>query len=308
MTTATHVIVGAGAIGSGTARLLAARGEQVRIVTRSGSGPELAGIERVAADATDADRLTELADGAVALYNCANPKYHQWLTDWPPLAKSLLATSERTGAVLATVSNLYLYGPVSGPMTEDTPLSATSPKLRIRADMWTEALTLHEEGRIRATEVRGSDYVGPRAQSHLGDRVVPRILGGRSVQVLGDRDQPHTWTYVDDVCALLAIVAVDERAWGRPWHVPSNEPRTQRQAIGDIARVAGVEPVKVRTVPPIVLRAMGLFSPLVRELPAVAYQLERPFVLDSSRAQATFGLAPTAWDTVLADTIASYRT
>jgi nucleoside-diphosphate-sugar epimerase len=307
MTTPTHVIVGAGAIGSGTARLLAVRGERVRVVTRSGSGPDLPGVERVTADATDADRLTEIVGGAVALYNCANPQYHRWLTDWPPLAASLLTAAERTGAVLATVSNLYPYGPVSAPMTEDTPLAATTPKLRIRGDMWTEALARHDAGRIRATEVRGSDYIGPRAQGHLGDRVVPRLLAGRSVRVLGDRDQPHTWTYVGDVCTLLATIAGDERAWGKPWHVPSNEPRSERQAIGDLARAAGVAPVRVGSIPPVLVRAMGLFSPLMRELPAVAYQLERPFVLDSSRAQATFGLAPTPWDAVLEDTIASFR-
>ena len=61
---AMHVIVGAGAVGSATALLLAARGEQVRIVTRHGSGPEQPGIERIAADATDAERLTE--EGAPA--------------------------------------------------------------------------------------------------------------------------------------------------------------------------------------------------------------------------------------------------
>ena len=76
-----HVIVGAGPVGSSVARLLAERGEQVRIITRSGSGPESPAIERVSADATQADRLSELAAGAVALYNCANPQYHRGLSD-----------------------------------------------------------------------------------------------------------------------------------------------------------------------------------------------------------------------------------
>src|SRR5215216_5167558 len=126
-----HVIVGAGPVGSATAALLASRGETVRLVTRSGGGPNHPAIERVAADATDADRLTELSTGAAALYNCANPQYHRWLTDWPPLASALLTAAERSGAVLATASNLYGYGPVSTPITADTPLRATHPKLRL---------------------------------------------------------------------------------------------------------------------------------------------------------------------------------
>ena len=104
-----HVIVGAGPVGAATARLLAERGEQVRIISRRGTGPEHPTVERVAADATDADRLSSLAVGAVALYNCANPLYHRWLTDWPPLASALLAAaapgrrlSTDTGAALSS--------------------------------------------------------------------------------------------------------------------------------------------------------------------------------------------------------------
>jgi len=120
-----HVIVGAGAVGTATAKLLADRGERVRIITRSGSGPQHPAIERISADATDTDRLADLAAGATAQYNCANPQYHRWLTDWPPLATALLTAAERTGAVLATVSNLYGYGPVAGPITPETPLAAS---------------------------------------------------------------------------------------------------------------------------------------------------------------------------------------
>ena len=147
---ALHVIVGAGPVGTATATLLADQGERVRVVTRSGSGPAHPAIELVAADATDADRLSSLAEGAAALYNCANPQYHRWLTDWPPLASALLTAAERSGAVLAAVNNLYGYGEVDWPITDATPLAAAHPKLRVRADMWREALAAHRAGRRRA--------------------------------------------------------------------------------------------------------------------------------------------------------------
>src|SRR2546423_4219740 len=145
---ALHVIVGAGPVGTATANLLAGNGEQVRIISRSGSGPEHPAVERVAADAGDAEQLSKLTAGAVALYNCANPQYTRWLTDWPPIASALLAAAESSGAVLTTANNLYGYGPVDGPITESTQLAATHPKLRLRADMWREALARHEAGRI----------------------------------------------------------------------------------------------------------------------------------------------------------------
>jgi len=302
-----HVIVGAGPIGTATALLLAGRGEEVVMVTRSGSGPSHPAITRTAADASSSADMADLAAGSVAVYNCANPQYHRWLTDWPPIARSLLSAAERSNAVLVTVSNLYGYGPVSGPMNEDLPLAAKGPKGTTRAQMWLDALAAHEAGRVRATEVRGSDYVGPGAQSHLGQRVIPRLLAGKDVTVMRSADTPHTWTATDDVARLLVTVAQDERAWGRPWHVPSNPPRTQREAVGDLCRVAGVPPVKVKEYPGLLIRGMGLFNPMMRELPEVAYQLEGPFVLDSTAAQQTFGLEPTPWDTVLGGIIASFR-
>jgi nucleoside-diphosphate-sugar epimerase len=302
-----HVIVGAGPIGSGTARLLAERGDQVTLVSRSGSGPDVPGILRVRADATDAAALTDLAAGAGALYNCASPPYHRWANDWPPLAHALLAAAQRSGAVLATVSNLYGYGRVDGPITERTPLNPHGSKGRVRAQMWLDALSAHQAGRVRVTEIRACDYIGPYAQSPLGARVMPRVLAGKGVQVLGSADSLHTWTYVDDVARLLATVGTDERAWGRPWHVPSNPPRTQREAVGDLARAAGVSPVKVAEVPSVLRRAMGLFNPVIREVPEVAYQLQQPFVMDSSAAQDTVGSQPTPWHEVLTATVSYYQ-
>jgi nucleoside-diphosphate-sugar epimerase len=173
--------------------------------------------------------------------------------------------------------------------------------------MWQDAVAAHRSGRLRATEVRGSDYLGGGAQSQIGDRVVPRLLSGRTVQVLGGADQPHTWTFVGDVARLLVTVATDERAWGRAWHVPSEPPRTQRQVIADLCRVAGVPQVRVDVLHRPLLRAVGLVSPVVREVREVLYQFEQPFVLDSTAAQRTFALAPTPWDESLAAVVAQYR-
>jgi uncharacterized protein YbjT (DUF2867 family) len=139
-----HVIVGSGPVGAATAEHLLARGHEVRMITRSGTGPSSGGpgaggvglsVERIAADATDAERLASLAAGAEALYNCASPPYHQWPQLWPALATALLSAAERSGAVLVTMSNLYGYGEVDGPISEEVPMAATATKLRIRADM-----------------------------------------------------------------------------------------------------------------------------------------------------------------------------
>jgi nucleoside-diphosphate-sugar epimerase len=292
-----HVIVGAGPIGAGAAKLLAEQGDRVRLITRRGSGPQHPLIERIAADATQADRLSELATGAVALYNCANPLYHRWLTDWPPLAAALLAAAERTGAVLAVTSNLYGYGPVDGPIGDATPLAATHPKLRLRADMWREALARHEAGRIRVTEIRSSDYI--ENNSILSFVLAKPVLAGKRAFVPGALDVPHSWTAIIDAVRTLVTVAVDERAWGKAWLVPTNPPLTVRALATRFASLFGAPAPKLSAIPFPVLWATGLFVPLVRELRATRYQFERPFVLDASLTEKTFGLTPTDLDGAL---------
>lgn len=303
---ALHVIVGAGPVGTATARLLAERGERVRVVTRRGTGPEHPAIERVAADAADGDRLAALAEGATALYNCANPAYHRWPTDWPPLAAALLAAAESSGAVLATVGNLYGYGPVDAPMTEKTPLASTGTKGRVRNRMWADALAAHRAGRARITEVRGSDYLGADANS-LGSMVLPRVVAGRRVVVPVDLDAPHTFTYVGDVARTLVVAAADERAWGRPWHVPSPPAVSVRALAARAAALAGAPAPKLTRLPYPALWLGGLFDPTVRELRETAYQFDRPFLMDSTAAQQTFGISPTPLDEVLAESVAGLR-
>jgi nucleoside-diphosphate-sugar epimerase len=292
-----HVIVGAGPVGTGAARLLVERGERVRLITRRGSGPEHPSIERVAADATQADRLSELATGAVAIYNCANPLYHRWLTDWPPLAAALLTAAERSGAVLAVAGNLYGYGPVDGPITDATPLAATHPKLRLRADMWREALARHQAGRIRVTEIRSSDYI--EANSIFSLVLARPVLAGKRAFVPGALDVPHSWTAISDAARTLVTVAVEERAWGRAWLVPTNPPLTVRALAARFASLRGAPAPKLSAIPYPVLWATGLFIPLVRELRATRYQFVLPFVVDSSLTEKTFGLAPTDLDVAL---------
>src|SRR5215471_17809369 len=238
-----HVIVGAGPVGTSAARLLVERGERVRIVSRRGAGPEHPAIELVAADATQADRLAELTRDAAALYNCANPLYHRWLTDWPPLAAAFLTAAERSGAVLAVAGNLYGYGPVTGPITDTTPLAATHPKLRLRADMWREALARHQAGRVRATEVRSSDYI--EANNLLTDVIGTPIRAGKRAWVPAPLDVPHSWTAIRDAARTLVTVATDERAWGKAWLVPTHPPLTVRQLAARFATAVGAPAPKL---------------------------------------------------------------
>jgi nucleoside-diphosphate-sugar epimerase len=301
---AQHVIVGAGAVGMATARLLAERGDQVRLVSRRGTGPEHPAVERVAADSTDAVVLSRLARGATAVFNCAAPPYHRWPLDWPPLAAALLDAAEATGAVLVSAGNLYLYGPVDGPLTEELPARPAGHKAHVRARIWQDALARHEAGRIRTADVRASDHLGAGSQSLITMAVLPRVLAGRRASVPADLDAPHTWTAVTDVSRTLVAVADDERTWGRAWHVPSAPPLSIRELVTQAcALAAAAPPPRLSTMPGFVLWLGGLGNPFVRELRETQYQFRRPFVMDSSAATEALGITPTPIEESLAETV-----
>ncbi|MFC4584750.1 NAD-dependent epimerase/dehydratase family protein [Sphaerisporangium corydalis] len=305
-----HVIVGAGQVGSPLAEALASSGHEVTVVTRSGSGPATPGVTRLAADASDGERLASIAKGAEALYNCANPQYHRWARDWPPMANAMLGAAEKSGAVLVTLSNLYGYGPVDRPMTEDLPLAAPGTKGRVRAKMWSDALAAHQAGRVRITEVRGSDFFGPNMidLSFFGSRFIKPILAGKTVRVPADPDQPHSVTYLPDAARALAVVALDERAWGRAWHVPTGPALTIRRMAERIASAEGAPKPELAAIPHWTMRAAGLFSPLLRELEETRYQFVRPFILDSSAFETTFDVPSTPFDDALKHTLTWWHT
>lgn len=310
-----HTVLGKGPIGRTLAQHLAAAGHEVHVLSRSGgtaprtTTPAGGSVEHHRVDGTDADALTRHARGAVALYNCVNPAYHRWVTDWPPVADALLAAAERTDAVLVTAANLYVYGAGNRHMHEDDPLATREPKGRVRVRMWQDALARHEAGAVRVTELRGSDYLGPGAEAHAhaGPRMLAPLLAGRTIRPIGSADQPHTWTYLPDFAAALATAAVTPAAWGRAWHVPSPEPLTFRALAGRFAAAAGAPAPRIAPVPLPLVRALGVAQPMMRELHAMGYQFVEPFVADDAASRRALGLTPTDWDTVVADTLTAYR-
>lgn len=310
------VVVGAGGIGQRIAQQLGEAGHEVVLASRSGSGigPDISatpspavGVARV--DASDAAALGGLAADADVLVNAVNPPYTRWPELWPPMSAAFLAAAERSGAGLLIVGNLYGYGPVTTPMTESTPLATTGVKGGVRATMWRDALAAHQAGRLRAVELRASDYFGPGATkgiSYLNQYAIAPAVRGRTAQhVRGDMDAPHSWTYLADIARLAVAVAETDRSgvdWGRAWHVPTSAPVTMREVAAQVADVAGVEAHQPRLYPRLLSTALRVV-PLIRELDETAYQFDRPFLLDSSAAQQRFGLAPTPWRDALAETV-----
>jgi nucleoside-diphosphate-sugar epimerase len=294
-----HAIIGSGPIGSAIARLLADRGEPVRMITRSGSGPEHPLVGRVTGDASDARRLTELTAGAEVIYNCANPKYTEWEQKWFPMNDAMIAAAQASDAVYAITGNLYVYGrQPGGYMREDTPMAAVGRKGKVRINMWRDALA----SGVRTVEARGSDYVGAGAVGLFSAVLLPAIASGRTPWVPGNPDVPHSFTYTGDMARTLVTLAADERAWGKAWHVPSGDPITIREMADRYCDMVGAPRLKVHQLPRWMNHALGRFNPMMREMAEMDYQFYFPFRLDSTLTEQTFGLTATPLEVGLRET------
>lgn len=169
-------------------------------------------------------------------------------------------------------------------------------------------MAAHRAGRVRVTEARASDFIGPRVlDASMGSRIVDNVLAGKAVGLIGKLDLPHAFTAIGDVGAAMATLGTDERALGRAWHVPTAPAQTQREVVAGLCRAANVPMVKARSMPRIVLSAGRLFVPFLRELREVEYQFTTPFDLDSSDFSATFEMQPTTMEQTCAETIAWFR-
>jgi nucleoside-diphosphate-sugar epimerase len=288
-----HVIFGTGPLGSWTARTLVEAGKQVRMINRSGRRPEVpASVEVVKGDAYSVESVTALTKGATAVYQCAQPEYHQWGKFFPSLQKAVMEGVARNGARLIVAENLYIYGETEGkPLTEQTPYRAHTRKGKVRQAMTEELFAAHKAGKLQVASARGSDFYGPI------DTISARLtyqpaLRGEVVNLIGRIDMPHTYTYVADFGRALAILGTNERGLGQAWHVPSPAPVTQ----GELMKLIGEEigrPLKTRTAGVVLLRLLGMFNPTIGETPEMLYEWNKPFIMDSSAFTREFGLQAT---------------
>jgi nucleoside-diphosphate-sugar epimerase len=303
-----HIVFGAGQVGRALAARLAGLGLAVRVVSRTRPTGLLDDVQWRGADATNPEAATDAAAGASVLYQCLNAPYTDWPQRFPPLQRGVLTAAERTGALLVSLENLYGYGPTGGqPLTEDLPLAATTVKGRTRVAMTHELLEAAEAGRVRIAIGRASDFFGAGVtDSTLGERVFANAVTGKRADFIGNPDLPHTYSYIPDTAAGLATLGTDERAVGGVWHLPGPETVTTTEILKLVAGDVG-HPVGVRSVPKLMLRALGLFNPILRELPELAYEFDEPFVLDTTKYQSTFGTDTTPLATAVSATVAWYQ-
>jgi nucleoside-diphosphate-sugar epimerase len=291
-------------------RALRKRGKTVKMVNRSGKRPAEvpAGVEIIAGDACNTDFTRNVTQGAAVVYQCAQPEYHEWVTKFPPLQSAILEGAAANGARLIVGENTYMYGDTAGkPLHEGLPFAAKTRKGKVRGEMAEALLEAHRVGKVRVAMARGSDFFGPGVLgSSLGERTLIPLLQGKAAEAMGSLDLPHTYTYISDFGEALAILGERDDALGQAWHVPNAETLTQRHLLTLFFQEAGLPP-KITAMGKAMLMLGGLFVPAAREMIEMAYEFEKPFVVDSSKFVKSFGNVSTPYSVSVPETLNWYR-
>lgn len=308
------VILGTGPLGLAVMDVLSARnlggGMPNTLVNRSGKVGEAlpAHVTAKAADLYDPAAVRAVCAGHDVVFFCAQPEYTEWPEKFPPLVRSLVEGLTGTGVRLVFGDNLYMYGPTDGaPITETLPYAATGRKGKTRAQLATMLMDAHKQGKLQVAIGRASDFYGPRVRgSVLGDIVFEPAMQGKAVNLLGDIDLPHTYTYIGDFAKALVTLAEHDEAFGETWHVPNAETVTTREMLTKIGTELGA-PIKPRTAGKTMLSLLALFSPVMREFKEMYYEFDEPYVVDDSKFRRAFGNGVTPHEEGVRATVDWYR-
>lgn len=298
-----------GTIANGLAQLLSTQKKPFRLVSRT-AHPAPGGGEVVAADLTDQEQTVRAVAGSSIVAILAGLKYqHQvWAEQWPRIMANSIEAAKRAGAKLLFFDNVYMYGRVQGPMTEETPFNPCSRKGEIRARIASSLIDEWKSGSVTAMIARAADFYGPNTRNSLPHALVfdPFSKGQKASWPVND-SVPHSLTYTPDAARSLLMLMESDAAWNQTWHVPTTpNPPSGREFITMAAREMNVAP-SYRVLSRPMIRVYGWFKPVVGELYEMLYQNDAPYLFDSSKFARAFGFSGTPYADGIRATAASYR-
>jgi nucleoside-diphosphate-sugar epimerase len=302
-----HTLLGAGGV-IASELVAALRGTPLRLVSRHRK-PAPAGVESVSADVCDLDRTIAAVAGSSVVYLLVGLKYdtRTWRESWPRIMGNTIEACKRTGARLVFFDNVYMYGRVEGPMTEETPFNPCSRKGEVRAEIATMLLEEIAAGGITALIARSADFYGPHARTSVVNMLVfDKLAKRQTASWLANDAVPHSFTFTPDAARALALLATTQQAWNQTWHLPTApSPPTGKAFIGSAAEAFATK-ARHRVLRRPLLRLVGLVNRDVRESYEMLYQYESPYVFDSTKFSSAFDFDPTPWREGIERTARSY--
>ncbi len=303
-----HTILGAGgAIATELTRELLKAGQAVRLVSRQPRACPGA-LEIGTADLSDYSQTLEAVSGSAIVYLCVGLKYDLaiWQALWPKIMGNTIDACKVHGTRLIFFDNVYMYGRVNGPMTEETPHNPCSKKGELRARLATRLMDEVRTGNLTAMIARAADFYGPSCRtSILNLLVIDRLAAGKRAWWLADDQTRHSFTFTPDAGRALVHLAMEDRAYQQVWHLPTAQPALTGREWIDLCAEAANRPSKRLLLSKPMVRLLGFFDPTVREMHEMLYQNDTDYVFDSSKIEAAFDVAATSAREGVAQTVAA---
>ncbi len=294
-----QTILGAGGtIATDLAKELTAYTRRIRLVSRN---PKKINDtdELFPADLTSREAVFRAVEGSAVVYLTVGFDYNieVWREKWPALMQNVIEACKEYGAKLVFFDNVYMYDRDKlFHMTEETPIKPSSKKGEVRARIAQMLLDEAQAGTLTALIARAADFYGTDNQkSILFETVYKNFQKGKKANWFADVNKKHSFTYTPDAAKATALLGNTPDAFNQVWHMPTApNPPTGRQWIGLFARGMSTAP-RYSVLPTFLLRLLGVFVPVMRELHEMAYQYDRDYVFDSSKFEKRFSFHPTPY-------------
>ncbi len=310
-TTTKHIILGAGgAIGVTLAGELLANNEAVKLISRSGASMQ--GAQAAKADLMRADEVRNTVDEGSIVYLTAGLTYSidVWQDQWPQIMKNTIAACKAKNAKLIFFDNVYMYGRVSGTMTEENPINPTSKKGEVRAKIADMLLSESKKGNLKGLIARSADFYGPNAEkmSVFNMFVLENLIKGKKAQVFVNAKSKHSYTYTGDCGKALYLLAKTDGAYNQVWHMPTAHPALTHEELIKIAAL------KLNTKPEYsvlykwMIKMAGMFDKNAKGAVEMLYQNEDDYIFDSSKFEKRFNYTPTSYEHGIKETIEYLKT
>jgi nucleoside-diphosphate-sugar epimerase len=288
------ILGAAGPIGRYVGMELDRRGVPFRAVGRTtsklqASFGKLPRAELVAADLSDAGGATQAVRGVDTIIYAVGVPYDAFPLH-PKMMRIALDAAIAAGVKrMVVISGVYSYGiPQTQKVAETHPRVPVAVKGQLRKEQEDMAMAASAEGRLRGMIVRLPDFYGPYADNSLADRIFRAALQGKTADWLGPVSTPHEFVFVPDTGPVIAELASRDDCYGEAWNFAGPGDISALAFIQKVYQAAGREP-KVRSAGRTLLRMMGWFNPIIRELPEMLYLQETPVLLDDEKLRQKLG-------------------
>ncbi len=293
-----HTILGAGgAVANALTRELLNNNQTIRLVSRKPIQQTDKNISWQKADLLNYNEVLEAAKGSTVIYLTAGLVYDKniWQQQWPVIMQNAINVAKATGARLIFFDNIYMYGLVNGPITEETPYNPVSVKGEIRAKIATTLMDEVKAGNINASIARGADFYGTEnMNSFLDMMVIDKFAKKQRAQWMGDVNKLHNFSFIPDMGKAVYLLGQKPESDNQIWHMPTAAPLPGKQFIDMIAGTYNVDP-KYFAVKKFMLQLFGLFDPLVKGTVEMYYQYNHDYNFNSAKFEKSFDFKPTAY-------------